>query len=316
MFNSPPQLRSQLPKTKQKIEFSRNTVSPIQQDIQYKTEPVSQFLNDEQSGLMNLQDAFFTETTMGAFADRLLYENEKLPPPDPTFNPFEDIIGYEDYAHAFVGSYNQAMNNRIKARIDRKHFREARREKTFLSSLGAQAFEPINYMPIFWIKGAGFFYNSLKAGAQVGLLELPNQAIRRQLDPTVTPSEMYQSAGYAALFSGVLVGALSKFRARFGEEATVKNFGTKNTEKWFARYFKKQDEAENKMNLNNMAFNFDPRNLESGIVYAKSKTDRNFYNQNKKTNVTSGQVQAKFLIILQILINDLSLFQIYIQMHK
>ena len=49
------------------------------------------------------------------------------------------------------------------------------------------------------------------------------------------------------------------------------------------------------MNLNNMVFNFDPRNLESGIVYAKSKTDRNFYNQNKKTNVTSGQVQAKIL---------------------
>ena len=295
MFNSPPQIRTQLPTEKQKVDFTRNNVSQLQEDIKYKTRPVSQFLNDEQSGLMNLQDAFFLETTAGAFADRLLYENEKLPPADPSFNPFEDITGYEDFAHAFVGSYNQAMNNRIKDRIDRKRIRQERRTPSFLSSLGAQAFEPINYMPIFWIKGAGFFYNSLKAGAQVGLLELPNQAIRRALDPTVTPSEMYQSAGYAALFSGVLVGALSKFRGRFGEEATVKNFGTKNTDKWFARYFKKQDEAEGKMNLNNMVFNFDPRNLESGIVYAKSKTDRNFYNQNKKTNVTSGQVQAKIL---------------------
>ena len=296
MFNTPPQLHAQLPKEKQKLEFSRNTVSPIKRDIEYPIRPISQFYNDEQSGFANIRDAFFTETTMGAFADRLLYENEKLPPPDPTFNPFSDIIGYEDYANAFVGSYNQAMNNRIKSRIDRQLYRKERRgDPTFLSSLGAQAFEPINYMPIFWIKGGSFFYNAIKAGAQVGALELPNQYLRYKLDPTVTTSEMYSSAGYATLFSSVLVGALSKFRGRFGEEETIKQFGTKKTDEWFSRYFKQHDKAENKINLNNTTFDFDPRNLESGIVYAKSKTDRNFYNQDKKPNTTSGHVKAKIL---------------------
>ena len=134
MFNSPPQIRTQLPTEKQKVDFTRNNVSQLQEDIKYKTRPVSQFLNDEQSGLMNLQDAFFLETTAGAFADRLLYENEKLPPADPSFNPFADITGYEDFAHAFVGSYNQAMNNRIKDRIDRKRIRQERRTPSFLSS--------------------------------------------------------------------------------------------------------------------------------------------------------------------------------------
>jgi hypothetical protein len=296
MFNAPPQLKQQLPKEKQREEFSRNQISPIQRDIPYTTKPVSQFLNNEQSGFMNLRDAFFTETTMGAFADRLLYENEKLPPPDPTFNPFSDIVGYEDYANAFVGSYNQEMNSRIKSRIDRKLYRKERRgDPTFLSSLGAQALEPINYVPIFWLRGGSFFYNAIKAGAQVGALELPNQYLRHKLDPTVSTSEMYQSAGYASLFSGILVGALSKFRGKFGEEETIKQFGTKNTDEWFARYFKQHDKTENKMNLNNTTFDFDPRNLESGIVYAKSKTDRNFYNQDKKPNTTSGHVKAKIL---------------------
>ena len=35
MFNSPPQIRTQLPTEKQKVDFTRNNVSQLQEDIKY-----------------------------------------------------------------------------------------------------------------------------------------------------------------------------------------------------------------------------------------------------------------------------------------
>jgi hypothetical protein len=151
----------------------------------------------------------------------------RMSPPDPNFDPFKQIQGYEAYAAAFIDANSDEDVYRIKARLDK----ERRREETLdaagpwglVAGLAAGVVDPVNFIPV---GGAAVRASRLgRAGAgalQVGAAGLVSGTAAEVLLQTtqLTRSAQESALNIAAstLLSGVLGGAVGGFSRGVTEE--------------------------------------------------------------------------------------------------
>lgn len=134
-------------------------------------------------------------------------------PPDPDFDPFQHIQGYEDGVAAFADAENLADVMKIRQRID-----DQRRAEGILSMSGGTGLaaeltvglaDPLNF-----IGGVGLVKNGAKGGSLIadlaegallgGGIGVAEEALQKRFDPTYTP----EGAGYRVSASALLMGAL------------------------------------------------------------------------------------------------------------
>ena len=132
---------------------------------------------------------------------------------DENFNPYdpEYIRGYERYATHFIDARNQEEADHIKSVIDRNNARRERLElggRDLMPGIVANLGDPINFVPIPFVKGMSLIKRVAVGGTAAGGLIGATEPIRRSYDPTSTnlESAMYIGSGFffGGLFSGIL----------------------------------------------------------------------------------------------------------------
>ncbi|MGL4961465.1 MAG: hypothetical protein ACRC67_09545 [Inquilinus sp.] len=132
------------------------------------------------------------------------------------YDPFNDIAGYEDHAHAFVDSDSPAETALVKRRIDEEN--DARRRLSeaglagVLASLASGMLDPINYIPIgvgaASITRGGRIAQAIFQGARAGAISgIATEGIGQATLETRTAQESIESIAAQALLGGALGGA-------------------------------------------------------------------------------------------------------------
>lgn len=139
---------------------------------------------------------------------------------DTTFDPFEMVEGYEDFADSFVNANTPEEVDIIKRQIDRElDDRKILQESGatgFVASLAAGVIDPINLIPV-----GGAAYKTYRAGGSVlqgavatgmagALGATAAEAALHHTQVTRTFGESAANVAGAALLSGVLGGAAAK----------------------------------------------------------------------------------------------------------
>lgn len=148
--------------------------------------------------------------------------NEAQNPPEQGYIPFQDpqIKGLERYAEWFINSRSTAETAAIRERINRNNeLRRVEEESgTFWSGLTAAALDPVNYVPLPGVAGAGFARGALKMGTSVLALQAGESALQLAVDPTATLDEELAKMKYAAFFGTMLGGVLGRSGAKASGE--------------------------------------------------------------------------------------------------
>jgi len=172
-----------------------------------------------------LPAAFREGNIIGALAEsargwgpRSLYDQ-----PQPGFDPFTDIAGYEDHAQSFVGAETYGDVRRIKAKINRE---QQDRETLAVSGwqgmaagLAAGLVDPINLIPVGGtVHVAGRLgWTSLRGAATAGtaglLASTASETLLHATQETRDWGDSVRGIGWATVLSGVLGGAAPLVRA-------------------------------------------------------------------------------------------------------
>ena len=130
---------------------------------------------------------------------------------DPNFK-WEDNLGdYGLYATSLYGAKNAQHMAQLKANIDRSiQRREVLSNSTMMTQLGAGLVDPINFVALpLGGPSLGFLKSAVRVGVGTAAVEGTAEAINLQLDPVKTLEEATINTASAALFGGVLGGAVS-----------------------------------------------------------------------------------------------------------
>lgn len=195
------------------------------------------FLNDEQPAGLATQAPEPVQTTtalhvasasemaqaalgrQASWASALLAANQPgMSPADPTFDPFKDIKGYEDYAASFIGANSDEDVYRVKHRIDEEYRRDRVLESAGIygdvAQLAAGMADPVTFIPIGGevVRASRFgriavSAGRVAAGAAVGTAA--QEAILHATQETRTGEESALNIAAATLLGGVLGGAVS-----------------------------------------------------------------------------------------------------------
>ena len=134
---------------------------------------------------------------------------------DKDYDPFDpdNLAGYEQYAGKFVDVINKDHHDFLKQKIDRNLMRRERLESSergIMPALVAGLGDPINLIPIPFVKGISFGHKFVKGGLMSAGLVGATEPIRRANDPTASNQETAMYIGGAFLLGGLFSGALGK----------------------------------------------------------------------------------------------------------
>jgi hypothetical protein len=150
---------------------------------------------------------------------RLDYDVHDLTKIDPSYDPYKDIKGYEDYAPLFENVYNQTAATALKQQID-----QARKDKATLAQsgwtgtlldFGAGVIDLPTLIPGgALVRGGKIGFDMLKSalavGASAGLSSAVQETALRTNDPTRTNEDSAYAIGGQVLLGGILGAGLSK----------------------------------------------------------------------------------------------------------
>jgi len=162
-------------------------------------------------------------------------------PIDLDYDPFdpENLAGFEEYASAFKYVKNKEHHEFIKDKItlnNQRRFRLESSDRSILPALVAGLGDPVNYIPIPFVKGIGFGARFVKGGAVAAGLVGATEPIRRSLDPTSSNIETAGYLGGSFLLGGLFTGAFGK---RIASETIQKKGGVKElSNKYFTSFHK------------------------------------------------------------------------------
>lgn len=161
-----------------------------------------------------IKSAFRTENTIGS---ALTGGSIGRRPIDASFNPFEDIAGYEEYADSFVEDNTPDDVARTKVKIDQE-----RQDKQLIQDAGwvgtaasfaAGVFDPVNLVPVggtalkAYSRGGNILHGALNT-ARAGLVgSTVAEAALQATQETRTMGESAANIAGATFLSGVLGGA-------------------------------------------------------------------------------------------------------------
>lgn len=153
-----------------------------------------------------------TQWTLGPINQGMFRATEILGNnPDPNFNPWDHLKGYEQYAGSLVWARSRAEMDAMKTRIrfnERERDVQARGQWGLTAALFGSLFDPINLVPIPVSRGLGVLKGGAVGAASNAALAAATEPVRIMADPTADWSEMAYSVGGAALF-GAALGGLS-----------------------------------------------------------------------------------------------------------
>lgn len=134
---------------------------------------------------------------------------------DKDYNPYDsdNITGYEKYADEFLQVRNKEEHDFLKRKIDRNEARRERLDQTernILPALVANLVDPINFIPVPFVKGATFISRATKGGLASAGLVGATEPIRHSYDPTATNEETAMYVGSAFFLGGTLSGFFAK----------------------------------------------------------------------------------------------------------
>jgi hypothetical protein len=139
-------------------------------------------------------------------------------PEGENFSAYNDdyLKGYELYSSEFTGARSRYEGDRIKARIDRNEAYRAEVDNSlgFWGMLAAEVANPINYIPMPGLMGAGAVKGLLKGAASGLALGAGEELLRLGVDPTATTEEAVDNTVYGALFTGLLGGVVGRIGAK------------------------------------------------------------------------------------------------------
>ena len=155
-----------------------------------------------------------TKASLGYTYDPLiefLYNQTKFPELDPTYNPVEDVEGYEEFQSHLLYARSEDHMNSMKRGIDEnKERREILANSSFWAQLGAGVFDPINLIALPLGGPALTIGKTFARGAVgVGTLQTGLEAIRYPVDPLATVGESALNIGFAAVTGGLISSAIS-----------------------------------------------------------------------------------------------------------
>ena len=126
---------------------------------------------------------------------------------DTSYNPMQDMEGYEDFATDLVDAKNSEHMLDMKRAIDEnKERREVLYNSSILSQIGAGIFDPVNAIALpFGGFGVGIGRSALRVGAGVAGIQGLMEGARYPFDPLATPEESAFNIG-TAFIGGMLLG--------------------------------------------------------------------------------------------------------------
>ena len=139
-----------------------------------------------------------------------------MSPLDPSYDPFRNITGYEDYASSFVGANSDADVLAVKSRIDNERNRNELLAsggwRGVVANLGAGLADPIMLVPVggelVAVSRTGRVLESaLRVGAVGGLTTAAQEAVLQGTQVTRPISESAIAVAGATLLGSVLGGA-------------------------------------------------------------------------------------------------------------
>ena len=130
---------------------------------------------------------------------------------DKSYDPLEDIKGYEQYFSSLVFAQNAEHMADMKANIDKGiGARRVLANSGFWAQAGAGLFDPINLIPLpFGGAGIGVVKSALRTGAGVGVLQAGLEVSKSAFDPVQTMEEGVSNTAMAAVSGGLFGGAFS-----------------------------------------------------------------------------------------------------------
>lgn len=166
--------------------------------------------------------AFLRENSLGSLATRLA--RGPMSAPDPEFDPWQHIKGYEDYASSFSGANSLEDVGRIARSIDQERRRADLLENGgamgMLAELAAGIADPINLVPVggellrIGRMGERVASGALRVGAAGAVGAAGSEAVFQATQNTRTLGESGINVAAGALFSGILGGAVGAFAGR------------------------------------------------------------------------------------------------------
>ena len=177
--------------------------------------------------------AFRRENSIASTA--LAISGGPMSPPDPTFDPWASIGGYEDFAASFIDANSPEDVARIKARIDGE-----RRRADVLASGGALALaaevtaglaDPINLIPVggqiiaVGRAGTRMAQGAVRLGTAGAVGAAAQEAVLQATQETRTGAESAVNIASAALLTGILGGAVAGYAGRDLQAIAAKIMG-------------------------------------------------------------------------------------------
>jgi len=167
---------------------------------------------------------------------------------DINYDPWEkeNLEGYENYASKFTDVINKEHHDQIKLGIDKNLSRRERlnaSDRGIMPALVAGLGDPINWIPIPFVRGIGFGSRFIKGGAVAAGLVGATEPVRRLLDPTSTNEETAAYIGGSFFLGGMLSGI---FGRRIASQTIKKKGGVNGLAKGF---FEAHHKTEGKPNF-------------------------------------------------------------------
>lgn len=168
-------------------------------------------------------DAAMTRgNTIGSIAEAAA--GRGMSPPDPNFDPFTNIKGYEPFAASFIDAQSDADVARIKQRIDQELKRADLIDSAGALGVAAEVLvgltDPINLVPIGGsaVMAGRLGYrvgkSALRVGAAAGLGVAAQEAILQETQETRSGAETAVNVAAGTFLGGVLGGAVGAFAGR------------------------------------------------------------------------------------------------------
>ena len=202
-------------------------------------------------------------------------------PVDRSYDPYapDNIAGYENFAGMFTEVRNKEHHDFLKLKIQTNLDRRTRldsSERGILPALVAGLGDPINYVPIPFVKGIGFAQRAVKGGAVATGLVGVTEPIRRNLDPTSTNQETMMYLGGSFLLGGLLTGFLGRSGAKIASETVAKKGGVKGIGE---KYMKAHASTDGRKDFESTGFNYKVEDDVANVSVA--------YNKNKNGELVS-----------------------------
>lgn len=181
---------------------------------------LSQFDKPEPSYLETVGAWVRQESPIGSYLSSARREVDDFDRIDPSYNPFEDIVGYEDYADRFERSYNPQATAAIKANIDKEQKdREIQESSGWIATglgMGAALLtDPTILLPGGALVRAGRLgfrtgRSAVAVGAAAAVGTAAQETALQGTQETRTATETTLAIGGSAILGGLLGGAGAK----------------------------------------------------------------------------------------------------------